>query len=175
MKKFTDFSKNKTWKRINEDDQSVEIPSANLPRVEEQEEEEKEIEETEKDTSDSKPVKLFSKLFESREMIHIYHLQAQGSGSYASHMALGSFYEGIIGLIDDLIETYQGQYGIVEGYELIEKRDTSKDKNEYLKELADFIKSERKCIDLEDTHLHSIIDDIVCLTYRTLYKLENLN
>lgn len=173
MKKFTDFSKNKSWKRINEDDQSMEIPAANLPQIGEQEEEKQE---EFQEISESTPANLFSRLFESREMVHIYHLQAKGDGAYAAHMALGGFYEGVIELIDDLIETYQGQYGIVEGYELIDTKNTnSKDKIEYLKELADFIKSERKCINVEDSHLHNIIDEIVALTYRTLYKLTNLN
>ena len=78
-----------------------------------------------------------------------------------------------MGLIDDLIETYQGQYGIIEEYDVIDTKDTkSKDTIEYFNELARFVKEERKCINLEDTHLHSVIDDIVVLVYKTLYKLK---
>jgi hypothetical protein len=33
--------------------------------------------------------------------------------------ALGEYYDGILDLIDTVIETYQGQYGIVDGYETI--------------------------------------------------------
>ena len=97
-------------------------------------------------------VKFFSKLFESREMAHIYHLTVKGEmGSHAAHTALGDYYEGILGFIDEMIEVYQGQYGIVEGYETIDTSDTqSKDKIEYFEELAQYIKSERKCIKSED-------------------------
>lgn len=121
-------------------------------------------------------VNFFSKLFESREMAHMYHLQTKGNGAYAQHMALGSFYEDVIGLIDDLVETYQGQYEIVEGYDVIDSSaNSSKDKIAYFQELATFIKNERKIISQEDTHLHNIIDEIVALTYKTLYKLRFLN
>ena len=140
---------------------------ANLPENIEQSE----------DTAESgecNPTKLFSKLFESREMAHIYHLQVKGdAGSYAAHMALGAFYEGVLDLVDDLIETYQGQYDVVEGYDVIDTNETrSKDKLEYFMELVNSIKSERKCISAEDTHLHNIIDEIVALTYKTIYKLK---
>ncbi len=120
------------------------------------------------------PVAFFSKLFESREMAHIYHLQVNGEmGSHAAHTALNDYYEGVLDLIDELIETYQGQYGIVEGYDVIDTSSTkSTDKVEYFNILVSFIKEARKAISLEDTHLHSIIDDIVVLIYRTLYKLK---
>ena len=115
---------------------------------------------------------FFSKLFESREIAHIYHLQVRGEqGSFAAHTALGAYYDGVIGLIDNLIETYQGQYEIVEGYDIIDTRIT-KEKVLYFEELAQQIKSGRNCIPPEDTHLHNIIDEIVALIYKTLYKLK---
>jgi hypothetical protein len=122
----------------------------------------------------SNPGKFFSKLFESREMAHIYHLQVKGDmGSHAKHTALGDYYEGILEFIDDLIEIYQGQYGIIEEYDVIDTKDTtSKDTIEYFNELVSFIKVERKCINDEDTHLHNIIDEVVALVYKTLYKLK---
>lgn len=121
-----------------------------------------------------KPVeKFFSKLFESREMAHIYHLQTRGEqGSYAKHMALGSYYEEVIELVDDLIEVYMGQYGVVENYDIIDTSITKKlDSVDYFEDLAETIRKD-KSISKEDTHLHSIIDDILCLIYKTLYKLK---
>jgi hypothetical protein len=77
---------------------------------------------------------IFSKLFESREMAHVYHLQVRGDeGSHAAH-TLGEYYEGILDLIDTVIETYQGQYGIVDGYETIDTNGT-KTKKHTLKNL----------------------------------------
>jgi hypothetical protein len=55
-------------------------------------------------------------------------------GSYAGHMALNDYYEGVLDFIDTLIETYQGQYGLVEEYDVIDTKDTnSKDKIQYFK------------------------------------------
>jgi len=118
---------------------------------------------------------FFSKLFESKEMSHIYHLQTKGEeGSYAKHMALGSYYEDVLDLIDEIIEVYQGQYGIVENYQVIDTSATTKtDVIEYFENLGIHIKENRfKSIKQEDTHLHSLLDDIVCLIYKTLYKLK---
>lgn len=148
------------------------------PVQETEQEEVKEVEtiETEEvnDKDMSNPVKLFSKLFESREMAHIYHLQVNGEeGSLASHLALGDYYDNILELIDSLIETYSGQYGIVDGYDIIDTNATrTKEKVAYFEDLAEFIKYARKSISAEDTHLQSIIDEVVALVYRTLYKLK---
>lgn len=134
----------------------------------------KEEESSEEKSENNSISTFFSKLFESREMAHIYHLQVKGEeGSYAAHMALNSYYDNVLELIDEIIEVYQGQYEIIEEYDIIDTKDTkSKDKIEYFKDLANFIKIERKNISEEDTHLHNIIDEIVALIYKTLYKLK---
>jgi len=169
MKKFS------TIRKIYEAD---EVLAANLPQNVTPEAEVAKVEQPEPQPETQEgagsPVALFSKLFESREMAHIYHLQVNGEmGSHAAHTALGEYYDGILDLIDTLIETYQGQYGIVDGYETIDTAETkTKEKVEYFEGLTEFVKHGRKAISLEDTHLHSIIDDIVVLIYRTLYKLK---
>ena len=43
-------------------------------------------------------------LMQSRNQAHIYHLQ---TNSFAQHMALQCYYEGIIPLFDGLVESYQ--------------------------------------------------------------------
>lgn len=192
MKKFSELKKTKV-RKVNEDNlpsNYEELSKEELVKMlqgntgaqaqsekEAQAQKEEENEGTEKPEilgEGSNPGKLFSKLFESREMAHIYHLQVSGEpGSHAKHTALGEYYEGVLGFVDDLIETFQGQYGIVEEYDTIDTKETgSKDTIEYFNELVRFIKEERKCINEEDTHLHNIIDEVVALVYRTLYKLK---
>lgn len=130
---------------------------------------------TEVNESKIDPVKLFSKLFESREMAHVYHLQVKGDeGSHAAHVALNEYYDGVLDLIDDLVETYTGQYDIVDGYESIDTNITkTKDMLEYFKGLAQFIKDSRyKALLQEDTHLQNIVDEVVALIYKTIYKLR---
>jgi hypothetical protein len=188
MKKFSDFN-NKTIKRIYEQDETQAGFSAAQMVSQPQQAQSQEAEETvqtepvqnqeeqpklEPSSEGVDVSKFFSKIFESKEMAHIYHLQVRGDeGSYAKHQALGDYYEEILELLDDTIEIYQGQYGLIEGYETIDTSTTkSKDALAYFEELATWMKHARKCISDEDTHLHSMIDDIVCLIYKTVYKLK---
>lgn len=169
MKKFS------TIRKIYEQEEMV---PANLPQVEQPQG--TEVVKTEQPEPQPEgenagtPVSLFSKLFESREMAHIYHLQVNGEqGSHAAHTALNDYYDGILDLIDTLIETYQGQYGIVDGYDVIDTNTTrTKEKVEYFESLVEFVKHGRKAISAEDTHLQNIVDEVVALIYRTLYKLK---
>ena len=160
MKRFSDF---KTVKKVSEN--VNDMPKANLP--ESTEEEKVEVKEG-GDVS-----KFISKLLESREMAQVYHWTVKGEeGSHAAHLALEAYYSGVIEFIDDIVEVYQGQYGLIEGYDQIATDDTkSKDKLDYFKEVADFVKAERTCVKAEDTHLHTIIDEVVVLIYKTIYKL----
>ena len=169
MKKFS------TIRKIYEAD---EVVSANLPQNVTPEAEVTKVEQPEPQPETQEgpgsPVALFSKLFESREMAHIYHLQVNGEmGSHAAHVALGEYYDEVLELLDQTIETYQGQYGIIDGYQTIDTAETrTKEKVEYFEELVEFVKHGRKAISAEDTHLQNIIDEIVALIYRTLYKLK---
>lgn len=103
-----------------------------------------------------------------RQNAHILHL---ASKSYAEHKALGSFYEALVDLADSLIETYQGQYGIVNIEQVITKE---KDAESFLSKAAEDFSEAHELFDKKDTHLHNIIDEIVALTYQTHYKVKFL-
>ena len=123
----------------------------------------------------SESSKFFSKLLEGREMAQVYHWTVKGdNGSHAAHTALNDFYDVVIDHIDDLVEIYQGQYELIEEYDVIDTSQTkTKDKIEYFQELNQFIKNTRYSAILEeDTHLQNIIDEIVALIYKLLYKLK---
>ena len=114
---------------------------------------------------------LFSKLFEARQVSHQVHLKTD---SYAAHKALNGFYDDLLELIDQLIETFQGQYGLVEKYEI---KNLNIEKDEivnYLEETVKLINVGHKAFSEKDTHLHNILDEIVGLFYSTLYKLKYL-
>lgn len=121
------------------------------------------------------PAKFFSKLFESKEIAHVFHLQVKGEeGSHATHKALGDYYEDVLELIDDLIEVYQGQNEIVEGYDIIDTNQTkSSDPITYFTELGEFIKQTRhSALSEDDAASQALVDDILILLYKTLYKLR---
>jgi DNA-binding ferritin-like protein len=171
MKKFSDFKPVKS-KRINEADENQtgqEMVPANLPEnIIGQEQQNEEQPSEGGDVS-----KFISKLLESREMAQVYHWTVKGDmGSHAAHLALESYYSGVIGFIDDIVEIYQGQYGLIEGYDIIDTTDSkSKDRLDYFKETVEYVKSNRKCIKAEDTHIHNIVDELIALQYKTIYKL----
>ncbi len=114
---------------------------------------------------------FFGKLFQIRDQMHINHLRISGIGSYAGHMALGSLYDGLLDLVDTLIESYQGKYGI------IEVNIPSSSKTEpitTLKELAKLTDGGSAYSMFKETWIQNQVDEISTLTYQTIYKLENL-
>lgn len=115
---------------------------------------------------------LISYLFHSRTQTHIFHLQTT---SFAEHMALQGYYDGIIPLVDALVESYQGKYGIITGYsnfKLVEYKGNSQT-IAYLEQLCEAVYQASKSI--EDTYIQNQLDTITELTKSTIYKLKNLN
>lgn len=178
FKKFSDFNKTSKPRKIYEQELTLEKPEAPVKNVDPYASKTKDLVDSKSEDGDvtkSEPSKFFSKIFEARQMAHVYHLQVKGDmGSHAAHTALNDYYDGLLDLLDELIETYQGQYEVIEDYEMIDTKDTkTKDKVEYFIELNTFIKDTRKTAFLEeDTHLQNIVDEVVALTYRLLYKLR---
>jgi hypothetical protein len=191
MKRFSEIQKkSKVIRRINESEGEANLPSnyedmskeellklmsGQSTKTEIKEEEEEKEESQEGKVSEGGDVsKFISKLLESREMAQVYHWTVKGDmGSHAAHLALEAYYDGVIGFIDDIIEIYQGQYELIEGYEVIDTTDSkSKDRLDYFKELVEFVKSGRTCIKSEDTHIHNIVDELIALQYKTIYKLK---
>lgn len=116
----------------------------------------------------SKSVKgLVQKMFEARQVTHNCHLKTK---SFAEHEALGGFYEGVLGLVDEFVESYQGQYGLLEDCEL--KVEAVSNPVQYLEDCAKLFALGRD--ELKDAHLQNLIDEVVALTYRTVYKLKFL-
>ena len=56
---------------------------------------------------------MISLLLHSRTQAHTLHLQTD---SFSEHMALNGYYDGIGDLVDGLVESFKGKYGIISGY-----------------------------------------------------------
>lgn len=174
MKKFSEF---KFGKKIYEQEitlgQTTNAEETTTQTTEQQPTETQQVQPQE--VTKSEPAKFFSKLLESREMAQVYHWTVKGDmGSHAAHTALNEYYDSIIEKIDDLVEIYQGQYDLIEEYDVIDTKESkTKDKIEYFQEVVQFIKDTRyKAILEEDTHLQNIIDEVVATIYKLLYKLR---
>lgn len=114
---------------------------------------------------------LLAVLFLSRECTHREHLKTD---SYATHKALGSFYEDIIPLADSLAEAYQGRTGKLIGeipyYDNPMKSSILVTMKRLLKEVEE---ARKKCCP-DDSTIQNIIDEIISLYLSTIYKLTFL-
>ena len=115
--------------------------------------------------------KFISYLFHSRTQTHIFHLQTP---SYAEHKALQKYYEGIVDLIDGLVESYQGKNGIITDYTNFNlKQYQSKEQViAYLETLCEAAYQAYEMI--EDSYLQNQIDTVTELIKSTIYKLSYL-
>jgi DNA-binding ferritin-like protein len=111
-------------------------------------------------------------LMSSAVQVHIYHLRAKGPGSFAMHMALGSLYDGLPDLVDNLAESMQGKMGLL-NYTYEASYDNSGSPLSYIRGCLNYVKETRKVI-CQDTYVQNQIDGIEELFYSTIYKLENL-
>ena len=110
-------------------------------------------------------------MFLARDVAHSAHLNTR---SYAKHVALNTFYDGIIELADKFAEAYQGKYGLIGPISLMSAKKTS-NIVEFLEGQVDDLDEMRyKVVDKECTPLQNIIDEIFGLYYSTLYKLKFL-
>ena len=113
-------------------------------------------------------------LLQSRTQAHIYHWQTQGAGSYAAHIALGEYYDKITDLVDGLVESFQGRYGIVRGYKMSSNLREDGNFVTYFEALCKFVETTRAQVP-QDSYLQNQIDTIVELIETTKYKLINLH
>ena len=118
---------------------------------------------------------LLATLFLARDITHREHLKTTGTGSYARHSALGSFYSDIIGLADSLAESYQGYYETLLDIPLL-AHDNEMAVYDMLRAQLDWIHENRyAAIPREQSAMHNIVDEIEALYMSTLYKLKFLS
>lgn len=123
-------------------------------------------------TAADKPdvAKLVGELFAARQTIHALHLKSK---DYAEHVALNEFYESILDQIDSFVETYQGQYGLLDQAGTLEV-ETDADPTAYLKKLCGLIRKTRAAMGEDDTHLQNALDEMLSTAYHVIYKLTFL-
>lgn len=110
-------------------------------------------------------------LFLARDVAHSVHLNTR---SYSKHVALNIFYDRIIGAVDDFAEAYQGRHGLMGPITLHSAKKTAN----IIEFLEDSLKEIEDCryevADKSDSSLQQLIDNIIEIYLRTLYKLRFL-
>tara|TARA_R110000822_G_scaffold155116_1_gene294913 strand:- start:1051 stop:1413 length:363 start_codon:yes stop_codon:yes gene_type:complete len=118
-----------------------------------------------------KAAEFIGLLFLARDVTHSVHLNTR---SYAKHVALNIFYDRIVGAADDFAEAYQGRHGLIGPITLHSAKKTTN----VIEFLEDSLKEIENCryevCDKSDSALQQLIDNIVEIYLRTLYKLRFL-
>jgi hypothetical protein len=105
------------------------------------------------------------------------HFMHWSTSSYAAHQALGAYYEAIPDLVDTVVESYQGCYGLVGRFQA--RMDNPRGKGleamvAYFQDQKDYVEKTRKKLP-DRSELQNDIDAIATLIDSTLYKLRFLS
>ena len=150
-----------------------ELKKRNLWEQDEEEQDEDSKKDDDENTdSNDEFCEMVCQMIHSQTQVHIFHL---GTKSYSEHKALQTYYEGIDGLVDGLVESYQGKYGLLTNYKSY-KNQSYKNKNQvskYFTGLLSTIDKNRESCD--DSYIQNQIDTVQELIYSTMYKLKFLN
>ena len=99
----------------------------------EEDDEKQDVEETSDESEDKNTnddfCEMVCQMLHSQKQAHIFHL---GTKSFAEHMALNGYYSSIDKLVDGIIESYQGKYGLLTDYKTY-KNQSYKNKKQVLK------------------------------------------
>jgi len=113
---------------------------------------------------------LVSRVFATRNAAHLAHW---ATSSYAEHVALGEFYDGVIDGIDALIEAHQGAFGLIGKVDVVPV--SSKNMDDHLAEEAKWIEQNADKITGGIRALQNLLDAITDLYLTTHYKLTKLS
>ena len=168
-KKLVDTLYEELKKRNMLEQEDIEDQDENDDESEEQEDDDDETEDDSESNDDF--CDMVCNILHSRNQAHVFHLQTK---SYSEHKALQNYYEGIDGLVDGVIESYQGKYDVLTSYKSIKTEDykSSEQVIKYFKALDLMVEKNRKSV--KESYIQNQIDTIQELIYSTLYKLRFL-
>ena len=121
---------------------------------------------------------LIATLFLSREFAHRRHLAVTGPGSYAAHIALGTFYDDIIERADAIAEAYQGRNGLMDEIPYMQgpagKKSIAATATWLEREMERIEGMRYDCCPKTDTAVQNLIDEAIATYLSVIYKLRNL-
>lgn len=115
---------------------------------------------------------FIARMFAIRDASHLAHWASRGPGSYAMHMALGDFYDGLIDKLDAFVEAYQGYYGLIKDVTPVPY--SRKDILKQLQSEAKWLGENCEAICQENEALENILQEIEALFAKTYYRLKFL-
>jgi len=117
---------------------------------------------------------LISRSFMVRNAAQLAHWRAKGPGSYARHMALGDFYDGLIEKLDAIVEAKQGYAGELIGFVKLIGQDTTREIDSLLEAECLWLENNREDIAEKSSAVLNMLDELSGLYQSTIYKLKFL-
>lgn len=114
---------------------------------------------------------FFAVLLQSATNAHALHLQTR---SFAMHSTLDIFYKSMPELVDEVIEAYQGCYGIVMDYPFERGIKFPTEPLAFIIALREYVDKNRMNIGNRSNH-QNLVDNIASLIDSTCYKLKFLH
>ena len=111
-----------------------------------------------------------SRVFAARDAAHRAHWK---TASFSAHMALGELYEALPGLIDEIVEVYQGRFGLIGDFGVTSE--PVPNVVAYLEAEVEWIEQSRDDVAAGSTAVQNLIDGLIAAYRRALYKLNELN
>jgi hypothetical protein len=112
---------------------------------------------------------LAARVFAARDAAHRAHWK---TGSFAAHMALGEFYDSVIDEVDAVVEVYQGAFGLIGPFSVTSEPPANL--VGYLEAETKWIEENRDDFANGNTAVGNLVDSLIGVYRRTLYKLTNL-
>ena len=112
---------------------------------------------------------LIARAFASRNCAHLTHWKTR---SLAEHLATGEFYDEVIDIVDNLVECYQGNFGLIKEVQLSNHQG---DILTCLEADAIWIAENEDEITGEVDALENILQELLGLYLKTIYKLKFLS
>ena len=113
---------------------------------------------------------LIERVFTTRNLVHFAHWSTK---SFASHTALGELYDLIVEQTDDIVEKYQGEFGLLKGL-CTEKAEATDDILSVIKGDAEWLKANRSQIANGSKPIENELDTLTGCYNKIIYKLTNL-
>lgn len=113
---------------------------------------------------------LVARVFAARDAAHRQHLRTP---SFSQHMALGEFYAAIIEAVDEIVECYQGQFGLLGEYEV--HAGPVANITAWLSMELVWIASNREALARGSSSIANLIDGLIAHYQRVIYKLNHLS
>lgn len=116
----------------------------------------------------AKGAELVARVFAARNAAHFAHLLTP---SYAQHIALNGFYDGVIPIVDSFAENLMGRFGRFDSFPNV--KESSYEPLVICGNLTKWIDSNRMVFE-GISEIQNIIDELLSLTNSTAYKIREL-